>query len=71
MFGDLTVQPGVAIGAGALVLVRASVAASPTVQTRLSRPTVVQVFVAELTTPIRLAKTLPWFDTGAMHTAWV
>lgn len=45
MFSPLTVGSGVALSAGALVFVGPCVDARPSVQTRLVRATVIQIFI--------------------------
>lgn len=54
-----------------MILVRASVATCSPIETRLIRPTVIEIFVAELTTPVGLTEALPGLHAGTMHTAWV
>lgn len=54
-----------------MVFVRASVAAGTTVQAGRVGPTVVQIFVTELTTPVGFTEALPWFNASAMDTSRV
>lgn len=71
MFSYFTVLPRVPFRTGTLVFVRARVAAGSSVQAGLICSTGVQIFVAELTTPIRFTQTLPWFSASAMDTSRV
>lgn len=71
MLRDFTVLPRVALRAGTLVFIGASVAAGTTIQTGRMSSTVVQIFVTELTTPVGFTEALPWFNASAMDTSWV
>lgn len=71
MFRNFTVLSRVPLWAGTLILVRAGVAAGTSVQTRWVSPTIVQIFIAELATPVGLTEALPRFVASAMDTARV
>lgn len=71
VFRSFTVDPGVSISTRALVLVRSCIAACSSIQTRLVSPTVVQIFVTKLSTPVRVTKALPRFHTRPVDTAGV
>lgn len=71
MFRDFTVLPRVTLRAGTLIFVRPGVAAGTTIQTRRVSPTVVKIFITELTTPVGFTEALPWFNASAMDTSWV
>lgn len=71
MLCPLTVDSRVALNTGTLVFVRSRVAAGSPVQTGLFGPTEVQIFVTEMSSPVGIAQTLPWFNTGSMDTARV
>lgn len=71
MLSNFTVGARVALWAGALVFVRPSVATCSPVETGLMSPTVIQIFVTELSTPVGLTEALPGFIAGAVDTSWV
>lgn len=71
MFCNFTVGSGIALGAGTLVFVRPGIATGPPIQTRLMGPTVIEIFVTELATPVGLTEALPGFVAGAMDTSRV
>lgn len=71
MLGNFTVGSRVALWAGTLVFVRTSVATSSPVETRLMSPTVIQIFVTELSTPVGLTEALPGFIARAVDTSRV
>lgn len=71
MFRNFTVLSRVTFWTGTLIFVRAGVATRPSIQTRRASATVVEIFIAELATPVGFTETLPWFIAGTMDTAWV
>lgn len=69
MLCPLTGDSRVALNAGTLVFVRSCVAAGSSIQTGLFGPTEVQIFVTEMSSPVDITQTLPWFNTGPLDTA--
>lgn len=68
---NLTVGSRIALRAGTLVFVRTCVATSSPIETRLVSPTVIEIFVTELSAPVGLTEALPGLATGAVDAARV
>lgn len=69
MLHDVTVASSESLLAFTLVLVGLRVGAGPAVLAGLMGATVVQIFVAQQSSPVDVAHTLPGFDAAAVHAA--